>query len=213
MRLCSRKPDVFVSNTFAELYDVPLASRKPGIFVSNTAERLYDVQLASHRPGVFVYNAAEGLYDVPLGNSHECPVFDAPRQVQVNEPLFNPSTVTEKVLETLQNMTIHIRSSYTVGDIKSSNSSPSSPDGEHQEVSDTVIVFVMTTDAQTFEEQFAQTKTMLEQLKKDNEEKAKQIETLTKKLEEHPESSSTMTLVKTVLQYPMMTIMEERKVI
>ncbi|KAK9677082.1 hypothetical protein RND81_11G120500 [Saponaria officinalis] len=169
-----------------------LRSRRPSVFVSNTAEGLCDAPLAPRGPGVFASNTFEGLYDVTLASSREFPVFDAPLQVQVIDPLFNPSTVTEKVLETLKNMTIHtspLFEPYTVEDVESSNSSPSSPHGGNQEVSDTVIAPVMTTDAQTMEEQFAEMKMMLEQLKKENEGKSKQIADLTKKLGKRPESS------------------------
>ncbi|KAK9756753.1 hypothetical protein RND81_01G118700 [Saponaria officinalis] len=92
----------------------------------------------------------------------------------------------------VHNMTIYTSpffEPYTVDDVESSNSFPSSPHGGNQEVSDTVIAPVMTTDAQTLEEQFAEIKMMLEQLKKENEEKSKQIADLTKKLGKRPESS------------------------
>ncbi|KAK9756754.1 hypothetical protein RND81_01G118800 [Saponaria officinalis] len=81
-----------------------LRSRRPSVFVSDTVEGLYDVPLAPRSSGVLVSNTFEGLYDVPLASSCKCPVFDAPLQVQVINPLFNPSTVTEKVLKTLESM-------------------------------------------------------------------------------------------------------------
>ncbi|KAK9705893.1 hypothetical protein RND81_07G090200 [Saponaria officinalis] len=78
-------------------------------------------------------------------------------------------------------------------DESDSDSCPSSPHGGVQGVSShtscSMIAPVMMTHALTLEKQLAQIKIICEELKKENEEKNKQIDSLTKKLEEHPESS------------------------
>ncbi|XP_074294242.1 uncharacterized protein LOC141622088 [Silene latifolia] len=177
---------------------VSTRGRTRSILFRTAAARLRSASVPTRpRKSNVTVNASRESYGAGDSRPYDYPVFGASSHIRVDDPQFVSSSFREKVCDAFEKTAIHNGPSFQLftedGSHNSAGSSPSSLRRCDQEVlsqqSYSMVAPVMVIEGGDMEDQLNKMKTILEELHKENKEKTKQIDALTKRLERRPASS------------------------